>query len=407
MSILNFYYNLMKVKDVNPNSDLTENGQRGNQTNGSPYRGALPNSGAELATSTTIDLLLQPSSSSFSTKSSYFSTAFEAQKFKEDHNKNQRPFTGKSAPSPEANAASILATEPETSSANSSSTVVQKFEQITVREVTPAQSSESQESLVIALPNSTSDQDDINSLSNPSLDIISQTKINASSTSLSQPHKTRRTIIHPPLNRLYSENPQREFWIMGRCWLCVSIPSSRLSLAESYFSQELYQAGLASTSVALSPSTNASRPPTTTITTNPNPTTKPPTPPSPQNLPANTTFGLASPTTIELSQIINLHLIRSCALLQCDQAVRGLAEADFALEIAERNGVHYMVCKSQLYRGLCLMELGRWGEASWAFTRSANVRGFGVRLGELKREAERRMRMEGMAREAEGEGRRG
>ena len=54
-----------------------------------------------------------------------------------------------------------------------------------------------------------------------------------------------------------------------------------------------------------------------------------------------------------------------------------------------------------------MMELGRWGEASWAFTRSANVRGFGVRLGELKREAERRMRMEGMAREAEGEGRRG
>ena len=37
------------------------------------------------------------------------------------------------------------------------------------------------------------------------------------------------------------------------------------------------------------------------------------------------------------------------------------------------------------------MEMRRWAEASWAFTRAANVRGWGGRIGGLKEEAERRL----------------
>ncbi len=54
-----------------------------------------------------------------------------------------------------------------------------------------------------------------------------------------------------------------------------------------------------------------------------------------------------------------------------------------------------MVSKSQLYRGLCLMKLERWAEASSAFARALNVRGWAVRVQELKSECERHVSANG------------
>lgn len=102
----------------------------------------------------------------------------------------------------------------------------------------------------------------------------------------------------------------------------------------------------------------------------------------------------ASETPITLDDAIrkmNHHLLRSCALLAQKDLDKALSEADYALYLAEARKVFHLQCKSQLYRGLCLMQLMRWEEASAAFTRAANVRGWGTRVAELKIEAERMM----------------
>ena len=88
---------------------------------------------------------------------------------------------------------------------------------------------------------------------------------------------------------------------------------------------------------------------------------------------------------------MNHHLLRSCALLADDKPDEALEEADFALYLAEARKIYHLQSKSQLYRGLCLMELERWEEASAAFTRAANVRGWAVRIAELKIEAEQKI----------------
>lgn len=101
-----------------------------------------------------------------------------------------------------------------------------------------------------------------------------------------------------------------------------------------------------------------------------------------------------SETPITLTDAIrkmNHHLLRSCALLAHDEPDEALEEADFALYLAEARKVYHLQSKSQLYRGLCLMQLERWEEASAAFTRAANVRGWAERIAELKVEAERKI----------------
>jgi EAL domain-containing protein (putative c-di-GMP-specific phosphodiesterase class I) len=90
----------------------------------------------------------------------------------------------------------------------------------------------------------------------------------------------------------------------------------------------------------------------------------------------------------EVTQRINLHLLRCAALLAYDQPEKGLYDAEAARSTAEDEAVYYLQCKSQLYRGLCLRKLARWEEASAAFTRAANIRGWATRVEELKREAE-------------------
>lgn len=102
----------------------------------------------------------------------------------------------------------------------------------------------------------------------------------------------------------------------------------------------------------------------------------------------------ASETPVTLDDAIrkmNHHLLRSCALLAHRNLEGALAEADFALYLAEARKVYHLQSKSQLYRGLVLMELERWEEASVAFTRAANVRGWGTRVAELKTEAEKKL----------------
>ena len=99
-----------------------------------------------------------------------------------------------------------------------------------------------------------------------------------------------------------------------------------------------------------------------------------------------------APMTIaDANRTINYHLLRSCALLAQNQPEEGLKEADFTLYMAEVREIYHLQSKSQFYRGLCLMELERWGEASTAFTKAANVRWWASRVAELKIEAERRI----------------
>jgi tetratricopeptide (TPR) repeat protein len=99
------------------------------------------------------------------------------------------------------------------------------------------------------------------------------------------------------------------------------------------------------------------------------------------------------PITIEDTiRKVNHHILRSCALLAHDEVDEALKEADFALYLAQARKIYHLQSKSQFYRGLCLMELKRWEEASTAFTRAANVRGWAGRIAELKIEAERKFR---------------
>jgi hypothetical protein len=48
--------------------------------------------------------------------------------------------------------------------------------------------------------------------------------------------------------------------------------------------------------------------------------------------------------------------------------------------------MHYLVRKSQLYRGLNVMKLKRSREASFAFTRAGNVKGLDCPGGEFEEE---------------------
>jgi hypothetical protein len=121
-------------------------------------------------------------------------------------------------------------------------------------------------------------------------------------------------------------------------WLCVSTPETFLSEAESLFAQRKFQSGLAYTDRCLRQSHYSSLPST-----------------------SQTSFPIYFGSKIDFQTItnaekINLHLITSCALLACQEPSRGLIAADTALQISEEFDIHYLVCKSQLYRGLNLME---------------------------------------------------
>jgi hypothetical protein len=203
----------------------------------------------------------------------------------------------------------------------------------------------------------------------------------------------------PQLPVYYSENPQTTTWIMDSTWLCISTsdPTSPLHAPETLFASSRYQAGLLATDSALStPSSSptslnspasifssSSRDSDATITTCASPTLN-----VAPNLPsaalAQLHGALTTPLTISKAQKINLHLLRSCALLACQQPVRALQAADVALKHADDHGIAYMVSKSHLYRGLALMGLGRWEEAEESFGKAGGVRGWGLKMGKLR-----------------------
>ncbi|KAE9378332.1 hypothetical protein N431DRAFT_554562 [Stipitochalara longipes BDJ] len=82
---------------------------------------------------------------------------------------------------------------------------------------------------------------------------------------------------------------------------------------------------------------------------------------------------LLSEPLLGITKQINLQLLRCCALLPLAHP-ECLVRADNALAIAEDAELYHLVSKSQFYRGLSLMELKRYKEASEAFTKAASVR---------------------------------
>ena len=99
-------------------------------------------------------------------------------------------------------------------------------------------------------------------------------------------------------------------------------------------------------------------------------------------------------TLVDFTRKINHHLLRSCAALAKHRPDEALKEADFTLYLAEARKIYHLQSKSQYYRGLCLMGLEQWQEASQAFTKAASVRWWAARVALLKAEAERRIEAE-------------
>lgn len=94
------------------------------------------------------------------------------------------------------------------------------------------------------------------------------------------------------------------------------------------------------------------------------------------------------------ASVINLHLLRSAAMLAANRIARALGSAERALSIAREHSIYHLISKSHLYRGLCMMELSRWKDASNDFTRAANVRGWARRVTELKYTADMKLQEE-------------
>jgi hypothetical protein len=162
--------------------------------------------------------------------------------------------------------------------------------------------------------------------------------------------------------------PPADVWIMDRTWHVDESPT-HLSKAEARFSRQDFQAGLITLDAVLATSTK--------------------TPGFRKSL-----LKKRIPMG-DFSQRINGYLLRSCALLAAGDPRQGLQSADTALrlagEITLNERYSYMQSKSQLYRGLCLMELKRWGEASAAFTRAASIADWKGRVAELMIEAQKNL----------------
>jgi hypothetical protein len=63
--------------------------------------------------------------------------------------------------------------------------------------------------------------------------------------------------------------------------------------------------------------------------------------------------------------------------------------AEFALWAANFNDLFDDICKAQLYRGQCLLELGLYADASFCFTRAASPYSFSWKVAEWKTKAEK------------------
>jgi hypothetical protein len=98
------------------------------------------------------------------------------------------------------------------------------------------------------------------------------------------------------------------------------------------------------------------------------------------------------------SEEINLYLLHCIAFLAMDEPTRALHSANAAGRAAKVAGtaglglaMYHLECKIHFYRGICLMRLRKWKEASWELTRAANIRPWAKQITGLKRECEQMM----------------
>jgi hypothetical protein len=102
---------------------------------------------------------------------------------------------------------------------------------------------------------------------------------------------------------------------------------------------------------------------------------------------------LLSEPLLGITKQVNRELLRCSALLPLAHP-ECLERADNALAIAEEARACHLISKSQFHRGLALMELKRYKEASDAFTKAASVRDWSGKVWSWKNSAERMVHIE-------------
>lgn len=95
-------------------------------------------------------------------------------------------------------------------------------------------------------------------------------------------------------------------------------------------------------------------------------------------------------TSVSMADHLNSLLLQSSALRNMSKPERGLACAEAAVYLAELNELYTVASKAQLFRGMCLLDLGYPAEASWCFTRAASVCWSSRQVADWKEEAEKR-----------------
>lgn len=100
----------------------------------------------------------------------------------------------------------------------------------------------------------------------------------------------------------------------------------------------------------------------------------------------DTNISATDPTTLHA----NATLIKSAILRLCDNPKRGLEHAERVVYIANLNNLRTLLAKAQLYRGLCLYDLGLYADALRCYIRAASIRWFAKDVPRLTAMAEKR-----------------
>lgn len=89
----------------------------------------------------------------------------------------------------------------------------------------------------------------------------------------------------------------------------------------------------------------------------------------------------------------NAMLLKSSILRISNDPRRGLGLAEQVVSMAEQNNLPALASKAQLYRGLCLYDLGLYADAGRCFTRAASVNWFAREVPRLTALAEKKRRV--------------
>lgn len=100
----------------------------------------------------------------------------------------------------------------------------------------------------------------------------------------------------------------------------------------------------------------------------------------------DTNISATDPTTLHA----NATLLKSAILRLCDDPKRGLEHAEHVVYIANLNNLQTLLAKAQLYRGLCLYDLGLYADALRCYIRAASIRWFAKDVPRLTAMAEKR-----------------